>query len=97
MSKANIQNSFFASIITEENMNVIPNPEIFYVHSELNDLSITPEIVKQKLAKLKENRACGPDLIHPNILIELQAELVLPLVDIINQSLQDGRLPLVWK
>ena len=37
------------------------------------------------------------DLIHPRILIELQAEPVLPLVDILNQSLQDGRLSLVWK
>ena len=34
---------------------------------------------------------------RPKILIELQAELVLPLVDILNQSPQDGRLPLVWK
>ena len=49
------------------------------------------------MVKLKENRECGPDLIHPKILIELQAEFVLPLVDIFNQSLQDGRLPLVWK
>ena len=97
VSKANVLNSFFASIFTEENMNNIPNPEICYVQSELTDLSITPEIVKQKLAKLKENRACGPDLIHQKILIELQAELVLPLVGIFNQSLQDGRLPLVWK
>ena len=54
--------------------------------------------VKQRLVKLKKNRECGPDLIHPTIIIiiELQAELVQPL-DILNQSLQDGRLPLVWK
>ena len=68
-------------------MNTIPNPEIHYIQSELNDLSATPEIVRPKLVKLKENRACGPDLIHPRIHIELQAELVLPLVDIFNQSL----------
>ena len=78
-------------------MNAIPNQEICYVHSEVNDLPITPEIANQKLLKLKENRACGPDIIHPKILIESQAELVLPLVDIFNESLQDGRLPLVWK
>ena len=95
--KTNILNSFFASIFTEENMNTIPNPDIFYVLCELTDLSITPEIVRQKLVKLKENRACGPDLIHPKILIELLAELVLPIVDIFDQSLQDGSLPLVWK
>ena len=86
-----------ASIFTEENKNTIPSPEICYVHSELTDLSITPEIVLKKFVKLKENRACGPDLTHPKSLVELQAELVLPLVDIFNQSLQDGRLPLVWK
>ena len=78
-------------------MNTIPNSEICYVQSEPMDLSITPVIVKQKLAKLKENRACGPNLIHTKILIELQAELVLPLVYIFNRSLQDGRLPQVWK
>ena len=78
-------------------MNTIPNPEICYVQSELTDLSITPKVVKQKFVKLNENRTCGPDLIHPKSLIELQAELVLPLVDIFNQSLQDGRLQLMWK
>ena len=67
--KANIPNSFFASIFTEENMNTIPNPEICYVQSELNDLSFTQEIVK-KLVKLKYCRVCGPDFIHPKILIE---------------------------
>ena len=50
-------------------MNTIPNPEICYIQSELTDLSITPEIVKQKLVKFKENMACGPDLTHPKILI----------------------------
>ena len=60
-------------------------------------MSITPEILKQTLVKLKENRACGPDLIHQKIFVELPAEIVLPLVYIFNQSLQDGRHPLVWK
>ena len=49
------------------------------------------------MVRLKENRVCGHDLVHPKIPIELQAELVLPLDDIFNQSLQGGRLPLVWK
>ena len=47
VSKANILNSFFASIFTEENMNVIPNQEMCYIYSELDDLSITPKIVKK--------------------------------------------------
>ena len=51
-------------------MNTIPKPEIFYVQNALNDLPIPTEIAKQKLGKLKENTACGPDLINPKILIE---------------------------
>ena len=94
VSKANILSSFFG-IFTEENLNAIPNPKICFIQSGLSDISITPEI--KKVVKLKENWACGPDLIHPKIIIELQAELVLPLVDACNQSLLDGRLPLVWK
>ena len=50
-----------------------------------------------RMPKWEEIRTCGPDLIHSKILIELQAEVVLPLVDIFYQSMQDGRLPLVWK
>ena len=46
---------------------------------------------------LKKNESRGPDIIHQKIHIHLQAELVLALVDIYHQSLQDGRLPLVWK
>ena len=97
MNKTNILNSFFAGIFTDENINTIPNPEICSVQSELTYLSITQKIVKQLLVKLKDNRASGPDLIHHKILIDSQTELVLPLVDIYYQSLQAGRLPLVWK
>ena len=46
---------------------------------------------------LNENGACVPDLINPKILTELQAKIVLPLVDYFSQSLQDGGFPLVWK
>ena len=88
---------FFASIFTDENINTITNPEICYVQSELTDLSITPETVKQSLVKLKENKACHTELIHPKILIDSQTELVLPLVGIFKQSLHDGRRPQVWK
>ena len=38
VSKANVLNSFFAIIFTEENMNTIPNLEICYVQIELTDL-----------------------------------------------------------
>ena len=55
VSKANIIKKKFARIFTGENMNTIPNLEICYVQSDQTDLSITPEIIKQKLAKLKEN------------------------------------------
>ena len=41
--------------------------------------------------------AFGHDLINPRILNVLQAEFLLTLVDILNQSLLDGRLPQVWK
>ena len=50
-----------------------------------------------KLVKLTENRTCEADLIHPKILIDLQAELVPPHADIFNQLLQDLSLPLMWK
>ena len=49
VTKASIIDSFFVSIFTEENLNAIPNQEIGYILSELNDLSITPEIVQKNV------------------------------------------------
>ena len=44
VSKAKILNNFFDRIFTEENMNAIPNPDIFCIQNALNCLSITHEI-----------------------------------------------------
>ena len=53
-------------------------------------------MVKKKVVMLKESKAYSSNLNHPNIHMEVQAELVLPCVNIINKFLHGGRLMRVW-
>ena len=59
----------------------------------LNDIVITPELVKKKLDNLKVNKSPGPDLLHPRLLKELSDVLSYPLFIIFRKSVDLGILP----
>ena len=58
---------------------------------------MTPLAVKDKLDKLKSNKAQGPDQLPPRVLKELSDELSIPLTVLFNKSLESGTLPTDWK
>ena len=73
--KAELLNSFFSSVFTSENLNVLP--ELDYLHYEysLSSVSITSDIVFNKLSALKSNKLPGPDGLHPLALKEAATQL----------------------
>ena len=60
-------------------------------------ITITPVIVAIKIGLFDNNKACGLDGMHPRQLRELVDHVSAPIARILNQSLQDGKLPLDWK
>ena len=68
--KANILQKQFVSVLTKE-----PNAEVPVLDKKtevnLPNITITKEMVPNEIMKLNVTKSCGPDEIHPQILIEL--------------------------
>ena len=63
----------------------------------LQNVIITENDVCEKLKRLKEDKACGPDGIHPKLLKERAEIIAIPLNRIFSKSLQSGVVPADWK
>ena len=95
--KAEVLNSFFASVFTHENSSELPDfPDRSYT-SILDSIKFTPALVKKSLQKLNPNKSPGPDGLHPYLLRELCDELAYPLSLLFTRSMQEGHVPSSWK
>lgn len=97
LEKAELLNSFFSSVFTNENTTHIPELAEREFHSELNNLNITPETVAKKLSKLNASKSPGIDAIHPKVLKECCAQISNVLSSIFNKTILAGTLPSIWK
>ena len=67
------------------------------INNPLTNITITAKEVEKKLAKLRTDKSCGPDGVHPLILNKLSGTLAEPLAHIFQLSLSTGEVPLIWK
>ena len=67
--------------------------------TELNlpNIIITAEMARNEILKLNLNKSCGPDKIHPQILIELVDLVSKPLALLLNKTTDEGCIPRDWK
>ena len=89
-------NKFFASVFTAEDDGILPE-ENKETESSFGNVEITEEKVREKIIKLKEHSAAGPDGIGPKILKAAVNELVQPLCHIYRKSLNTGQVPYDWR
>ena len=95
--KAEALNEQFASVFTHEDKTNYPHaPELNLQHL-LEDIDITETQVKEKLLKLKADKAPGPDAVHPYILKSFAEIFSKPLTMIYNLTLSEKTLPSIWK
>ena len=94
--KANILQKQFVSVFTKE-----PNAEVPVLDKKtevnLPNINITEEMVRNEILKLKVNKKCGPDEMHPQILIELVDLVSKPLALLLNKTMDEGCIPQDWK
>ena len=64
---------------------------------KLDSLTLTSYEVEQTLKSLPLSKAAGPDLINNRLLKELAQPLSIPLCDLFNFSLRNGKVPIIWK
>ena len=94
--KANLLLSQYSKVFTEEPEGDIPR--IAQRTSEMiPDLIITVEMVLDVLKKVNVNKSCGPDNLHPRLLLELADIIALPVTILFNATLKEGKLPKDWK
>ena len=94
IGKANILNSFFKSVFTQEDMSTVPN--IGQTFPDIEPLEITSDGIQKLLHELNPSKASGPDSIPNRILKECSHELAPLLAALFNQSVQTGQLPDDW-
>ena len=88
------------SVFTRETDNENNYPEFesrMHGNNILQNVRITENGVCEKLKRLKEDKACGPDGIHPKLLKECAEIIAIPLYLIFSKSLESGVVPADWK
>ena len=95
-----VGDTFFGSVFTRENDNKNNYPEFesrMHGNNILQNAIFTENDVCEKLKRLKEDKACGPDGIHPKLLKECADIIAKPLYLIFSKLLESGIVPTDWK
>ena len=95
--KAQVLNDFFQSVFTEEPDGELPKAPQFTFNSPLTNIDFKTEDIRKLLTKLKSGKAAGPDDILTILLNETAEALALPISIIFRKSLDEGRVPSMWK
>ena len=95
--KAEVLNSYFAGVFTDEDPHGVPAAEDRSGGRELTEVHITRQHIIDKIDKLKVEKSPGLDGVHPRVLTELKNELCEPLYIIFLNSVEQGKLPDEWK
>ena len=89
---AEVLNRFFGEVFTREDLTEVPEPERLNFGEGLDMVHITRKKVENKIKKLRDEAAAGPDGLGPRLLKELSAAIASPLATIMRRS-----LPKDWK
>ena len=95
--KAELLNSQFTSVFTEEDTVNLPTLDPLPVNTLLNKITVKPSEVKKLLKNLRTQKSCGPDDVHPYLLHHLADTMSIPLTLIYNISLRTSKVPTIWK
>ena len=96
VENANILRDQFSSVFTHEPEGELP-PFSTRTIASIFDILITEDMVHNKIIKLSLNKSCGPDELHPWLLLELVDELSKPITFLLNNTIRVGVIPREWR
>ena len=94
--KASILLKQFSSVFTKEGDEEVPTIATRTTETTPK-LQATVEKVLKELLRLNQHKSCGPDELHPRLLIELADLIALPVTILFNLTLKKGALPHDWR
>ena len=97
---ADVLNEYFSSVFTTEDISSLPVPFTKFEGNKsehLGQLFVTPEMIVQKIKKMKDNKSPGFEGIPPTLLKEIVEQSSTPLAKLFNLSLEEGIVPSEWK
>ena len=94
--KASILLKQFSSVFTRENGDNVPKISN-RTQKIISHLEITVKMVADELKRLNQYKSCGPDQLHPRLLIELADIIALPITLLFNMTMKQGILPNDWR
>jgi hypothetical protein len=75
----------------------VPEPDAEVINTEIEQVFVTQQQIRNKIRKLRKDAAPSPDGITPSILQRLEDSVVVPLQIIFNMALETGDSPQDWK
>jgi hypothetical protein len=97
LEKSELFSKSFSSIYTVESdtpYNKLPD---VMPHNTMPRITVTDEMVADKLTHLKLDKSPGPDMLHPRVLYEISHIIVPYLRHVFNNSLNQAIVPDDWK
>ena len=94
---AEVLNSFFVSVFTDEPDGPVPEAPALPCDSVLKEIRFEPGKVRKKLAELRPESAPGPDGVTARFLKEHAEALAPALVILFNKSMEEGVVPDDWR
>ena len=94
---ANLLNDYFASVYTDAEMGNLPDPVNIFtktLEESLQNIEFTTAVVKEKLSKMKPEKAPGVDNFNSSMLREVASSVACPLCEILKGSIEMGEVPL---
>ena len=94
---AEVLNEYFSSVFTTEDVSSLPVPFTKFEGNKsehLRQLFVIPEMIAQKIKKMKDNKSPG---IPPKLLNEIVEQISTPLAKLFNFSLEERIVPSEWK
>ena len=95
--KADLLNTFFASVFVNEPTGELPIFDIRYHGTPVTELKIDLQDLTKRLKYLNASKSMGPDGCHPRVLKETADILNVPLQTIFDKTFAEGRIPSIWK
>ena len=97
IDKANQFNKYFGEVFTTESLTMVPSLLPRSDNHEISEIQVNNDVIARALNKIDISKSAGPDLIHSRVIHELRAKVAYPLCQIFQKSLDEGKLPTIWK